>query len=216
LAYLWPGVSQFWGRDVRSGLVVAAGFSILLNLALVSTFVWVELLGDSFRNAGWVVILSTWVGWAILAYNWDRKYGRVLASGITDSLFEKAQKYYLESNWFEAERVLRKLLRHDKRDFDGRFLLATLLRHTGRVRDAEEELNRMERLDGAEKWTLEIQREREALRRFKERGDTQDGVQNGGQDGPNAETDLEGPPGAIENNPRESAETNLNSPDVAA
>ena len=207
-AYLWPGVSQFWGRDVKSGLVVAIGFSILLNLALVSTFVWVDLLGDPFRNAAWVVIFTTWVGWAILAYNWDRKYGQTLASGITDSLFEKAQKYYLESNWFEAERVLRKLLRHDKRDFDGRFLLATLLRHTGRAGDAETELNRMERLDGAEKWALEIRRERETLRRLKEQTEE--------ENSPDAEPVLPGPSGVIEDNPRESAETNSDSPDVAA
>jgi len=208
LAYLWPGVSQFWGRDVKSGLVVAVGFSILLNLALVCTFVWVDLLGEPFRNAAWIVISTTWVGWAILAYNWDRKYGQTLASGITDSLFEKAQKYYLESNWFEAERVLRRLLRHDKRDFDARFLLATLLRHTGRLRDAEEELNRMERLDGAEKWALEIRRERELLCQCSERAD-----ENGASD---AETELEAPPGANENNLRQSAETNFDSPDVAA
>lgn len=168
LAYFWPGISQFWGRDVRSGLIVAVGFSILLNLTLVCTFVWTDLLGIWFRNAAWTVISITWVGWASLAYTWDRKYGATIASGLTDSLFEKAQKYYLESNWFEAERVVRKLLRHDRRDIDGRFLLATLLRHTDRPLEAEEELDRIERMDGAEKWSLELQRERDALRRLGE------------------------------------------------
>lgn len=167
MAYFWPGVSQFWGRDVRSGLIVAIGFSILLNLTLVCTFVWTELLAVALVRTAWIVILTTWVGWAILAYTWDRKYGATLASGVTNALFERAQRYYLESNWFEAERVLRKLLRHDRRDLDARFLLATLFRHTGRVQEAEEELKRIELQEGAQKWELEISRERLSLSRMR-------------------------------------------------
>ncbi len=174
LAYFWPGVSQFWGRDVRSGLIVAVGFSILLNLTLISTFVWSELLGTTYQRVAWFAISITWVGWAILAYTWDRRYGVTLASGVTDVLFGKAQNYYLESNWFEAERVLRKLLRHDRRDLDARFMLATLFRHTGRPREAEAELRRIERMEGAEKWALEISRERQVLAQLNGAAETAD------------------------------------------
>jgi hypothetical protein len=42
-------------------------------------------------------------------------------------------------------------------------MLATLLRHTGRLEEAVEHLDRLQRMEGSEKWGLEIQRERELL-----------------------------------------------------
>jgi hypothetical protein len=43
-------------------------------------------------------------------------------------------------------------------------MLATLLRHTSRFDEATKQLNRLQRLEGCEKWALEIGREREWLR----------------------------------------------------
>ena len=44
-------------------------------------------------------------------------------------------------------------------DVDAHLLLASLLRHTKRLNEAREQLQRLERLDGAEKWQMEIGRE---------------------------------------------------------
>jgi cytochrome c-type biogenesis protein CcmH/NrfG len=69
----------------------------------------------------------------------------------------------LRGNWFETECVLAGLLRRDLRDVDARMMLATLYRHTGRIDEAVEELDRLERIDEAAKWALEIARERRWL-----------------------------------------------------
>jgi hypothetical protein len=42
-------------------------------------------------------------------------------------------------------------------------MLATLLRHTKRYREAGASLDRLERFEGSEKWELEIRRERDLL-----------------------------------------------------
>ena len=42
-------------------------------------------------------------------------------------------------------------------------MLATVLRHTGRFDEAAKQLDQLVCFDGAEKWELEIQKERELL-----------------------------------------------------
>ena len=69
----------------------------------------------------------------------------------------------MRGDWYPAEATLRKLLRADAQDADGRLMLATLLRHTERSDDARRELKRVEQLESAEKWQLEIQQEYERL-----------------------------------------------------
>jgi len=49
-------------------------------------------------------------------------------------------------------------------------MLATLLRHTGRLDDACGQLDRLERLENASKWELEIGRERELIRQARASG----------------------------------------------
>ena len=78
-------------------------------------------------------------------------------------LFEEALEDYLKGNWFEAERKLNLLMRRDEHDLEARLLMATLLRHTKRFDDATHQLNLLVRLDGAQRWALEIHREGELL-----------------------------------------------------
>jgi hypothetical protein len=42
-------------------------------------------------------------------------------------------------------------------------MLATLWRHTGRIDEASQQLDRLELMDGARKWILEIHQERKRL-----------------------------------------------------
>jgi thioredoxin-like negative regulator of GroEL len=69
----------------------------------------------------------------------------------------------LKGNWFEAERGLYRLLRENDHDLEARLLLATLFRHTKRFEEATRQLNQLARLDGAQRWALEIQREGQLL-----------------------------------------------------
>lgn len=58
----WPGLSRLWLRGHAPSLLIAVGFSILLNLALVSTFLWPALLGETFPALAWPVIGLVWLG----------------------------------------------------------------------------------------------------------------------------------------------------------
>ena len=58
----WPGLSRLWLRGHGPSLLIAVGFSILLNLALVSTFLWPALLGEAFPALAWPVIGLIWLG----------------------------------------------------------------------------------------------------------------------------------------------------------
>lgn len=58
----WPGLSRLWLRGHGPSLLIAVGFSILLNLALVSTFLWPALLGEAFPALAWPVIGLVWLG----------------------------------------------------------------------------------------------------------------------------------------------------------
>ena len=70
---------------------------------------------------------------------------------------------YLAGRWPEAEKVARAILKRNKRDPEVLLLLATLYRHQGRPEEAAEILDRLDRLETAEKWSYEIAVERRML-----------------------------------------------------
>jgi tetratricopeptide (TPR) repeat protein len=164
LVYLWPGLPWLWARGSWSALAVAVGFAALVNLALLSSLVWSELLAPSVRTACWTAVVAIWGSSAALCYGWDRR--RQCAGGQAvraERRFEEALGHYLQGNWFEAERALVGLLRHDPRDIDARLMVATLLRHTGRLDEAARQLDQLQRLEDARKWQWEIGCERQRL-----------------------------------------------------
>src|SRR5688500_16065858 len=63
---LWPGLAPLWLRGSGRGLAIAAAFGVLLNFALISTFVWPLLLSQSLAPwavpaAAWVLVLWFWM-----------------------------------------------------------------------------------------------------------------------------------------------------------
>ena len=161
--YLWPGVPQWWRRGAWSALAFSIGFAAMVNLALAATLLWSELFTPGVRNLAWTAVVAIWLGAAILSYRWDRRHPARQDGGPAEDAFREALDHYLKGNWFEAEHVLGRLLRRDPRDLDAGMMLATLLRHTSRLDEAEGQLDRLERFDGCQKWELEIRRERELL-----------------------------------------------------
>jgi len=162
-AYLWPGLPQLWRYGNAAGLILALGLAVLVDVAVLATFGWTELLSPTVRSSLWIGTGILWLISVVYAANWDGnpQKGSLPAAGIDH--FGEALSYYLKGNWFEAERVLATLLELRPRDLDARLLLATLLRHTGRSGEAAEQLDRIEGQDGAWKWDLEIRRERQWL-----------------------------------------------------
>lgn len=158
--YLWPGLPLVWKRGDWSALGVALASAGLIHFALVASVVWPGILPGAVRDGLWLLIVAWWAGAAIAAW---RRDARNAASGDgsdpADS-FSDAIVHYLRGNWFETECVLKNLLRRNPRDVEAGLMLATLYRHTGRTAEAERELDRLERIDEAARWALEIAMER--------------------------------------------------------
>jgi hypothetical protein len=161
LTCLWPGLAELWLAGWWSGLLQAIGFAILLNGALVTTLVWTELLSPEVRFAGWTAVATLWVLGIWSA--WRTTLTRREPDG---DLFSSALSEYLQGNWFAAEAMLDQLVKADARDIEARLLLATLFRRTGRLEEARAALDRLSRSQGAEKWELEILRERSLMERM--------------------------------------------------
>jgi hypothetical protein len=163
---LWPGLSRLWLRGEAAGLVTATAFAGLLDLVLAASFIWPELLPSRWLLFGWLLLASSW---CLSTWNSFRRfsefYGELGDRGRQD-LFIQAQTEYLRGHWCEAESLLQRLVR-DGRDVEARLMLASLFRHTKRWEDARRQLKSLERLDGAEKWRLEVERERRLLDRLR-------------------------------------------------
>ena len=152
-------------RGDWAALATAVAFGAALNLVLVSSFVWPELLPPSFNLVGWFVVGIVWLASAFHAY---RSLPHLREPPPVDDrgLFIQAQAEYLKGHWFEAETLLRQMLRHCSRDADVLLMLATLYRRTKRYDEATKQLDRLDRLDEARKWRSEIAQERETLKRM--------------------------------------------------
>ncbi len=140
---------------------LAVGFAVLVNLALAATIIWDELLASDVRRITWGAVAVVWAGSAIASCFWDR---RDLPGDVASDTYCEAMEHYLKGNWFEAERNLGGVLHDNPHDLDAHLMLATLFRHTSRFEEAAKQLSRLQRLEGCEKWALEIGREREWLR----------------------------------------------------
>ena len=76
LLCVWPGLSRLWLRGHGPSLLVAVGFSVLLNLALVSTFLWPALLGEAFPALAWPVIGLIWLGCMLVSVRMTPTWSR--------------------------------------------------------------------------------------------------------------------------------------------
>jgi len=161
--FFWPGLPQVWIRGSWTALAVAVGTAGLLNLLLLGTFAWSELIAADVRAALWITLAVVWAAAAAVSAVWSP---RKLAEPLPDPpqrTFDQVLDTYLKGNWFRTQRDLGELLKRNPRDLDARLMLATLLRHAGRIEEALGHLETMERFEGVQKWNWEIRRERELL-----------------------------------------------------
>lgn len=176
MAWYWPGLTQLWSAGRWSGLLIALLFTVLVNLALTSSVVWTDLLSSTVRLVVWSALLVLWAVsfWVTKIGGW----GPWAELPIEEDLYADAQSQYLQGNWFGAESLLNRMLERSPRDVDSRLMLATLKRHTGRLNEAVEQLNQLERLDDADRWQNEIETERKILARL-QNDDVTEVVTNG-------------------------------------
>ena len=176
IAYFWPGLPQLWLRGSWGGLVIAVGFTALVNVLILATCVFHEWIPLEQMLGGYGLVAVGWLaGWwqyrrqtsDEVAATAEGKESSVetatvgLASEPREQLFREAQQVYLRGDWVAAEQVLLKLLKLDDRDAEARLMLATLWRHQGRHREAARQLDKLSRLEAADAWQYEIAVERE-------------------------------------------------------
>jgi hypothetical protein len=172
--YIWPGLPQVWLRGSWPALAVAVAAAALLNLALLGSFGWEELVRPGRLKVLWLTLGVVWGASAVLSVVGSRRQGLPGQVGPPGDAFKEALGCYLKGDWFQAERLLTELLRRSAGDLDARLMLATLFRHTGRLPEAAAQLDLLTRFEGAEKWEWEVQRERELLSQARKRIDSQD------------------------------------------
>lgn len=162
---LWPGLAGLWLRGQWSSLILAAAFSLLLNLALATSFVWPELMGSRFSLVVWPILAITWtVSFWITWKTLDRfAESPQKPSATDDTLFIQAQTEYLKEDWALCQQILVRQLHEEPRDLESRLLLATTLRRLGSVDAANHQLVMLQRIDGWQSWQTEINDERALL-----------------------------------------------------
>ncbi len=156
----WPGLLNLWYRGEIYSLAISFLFATILNIALLGTFVWPEWLAVWFVRSLWALLAFSAL-WSF-ATSFFSKSGlqHCLPSVECDGLFAEAQSDYLKGQYFEAEATLHRILATGCEDVEAAFLLASILRRTGRFRQALDCLERLERLDSSRYWLQEIADER--------------------------------------------------------
>ena len=161
--YLWPGLPQLWLHGSWVGLLVALVSVAILDLLLLGGLGWSELIAPDIRSAVWAAGGGVWLIAVGCSAVWCGRWRATAGSRPGNDVFGEAVNHYLRGDYFQAELSLQGLLRANIRDLDARLLLATLLRHTGRTEEAINQLDTLVRFDGAAKWEVEIEHERELL-----------------------------------------------------
>jgi hypothetical protein len=160
-------------------LVWAASFSVLLNIGLIASLVWPEILSAQALQVVWLATAAIWLFSAWYQMRQARREADAPSfTASEDSLFIQAQGEYLKGNWEEAEWTLRQRLSSEPRDVESRLLLLTLYRRRGRRELAIEQLKLLKRLDGAADWTDEIDRESRWLQTAPAQGDSADSAES--------------------------------------
>lgn len=160
---LWPGLLNLWNRGELYSLFVALLFASLLNLALISTLIWEEWLAGWLTRSLWLIVAGASL-WSFVASTFfDYRLRETLSKAESDRLLKVAQRDYLRGDYLEAEAGLHRILASGREDIEAALLLASVMRRTGRRRQAADCLDRMARFERASVWAMEIQQERTKL-----------------------------------------------------
>ena len=164
----WPGLAGIWLRGRLWSLAQAAAFSLVLNFALVTTFVWPRLITRELPSwaiplTAWVLVLWFWVMGRRSSHDFLRQEAARSLQPDSDEQFCEAQLHYLKGHWLEAESQLLKILGCFPGDVESRLLLATVYRRSGQADKARLQLKELSELPNAAKWQPEMLHEASLL-----------------------------------------------------
>lgn len=163
LTLLWPGLPWLWLRGSVAGLVLALAFAVVLDVAILLTWVWSDLAAGKVVLALWAATAGVW---AVATLSAVTTFPPPLPTGRDDAaeaLFVAARDAYLARDWLAAETKLRGLLVVAPTDGEAQLLLATLLRRAGRRAESRAALERLAASDVGRPWLAVITREMHRL-----------------------------------------------------
>jgi hypothetical protein len=162
---LWPGLAALWLRGRWGGLVLAFSFGLALQFALLCTFAPASLpiaLAGVKPFAVWGCVLGFWI--VGMGLGWREQTTRTAPPDPQlDEWFREAQTEYLKGHWFEAETLLGRLVAKRPDDVEGRLLLASVQRRTGRLDEARLNLDVLRQDKSAQHWGWEIRNEEQRI-----------------------------------------------------
>ncbi len=171
----WPGFQKLWHKGDFHSLLVALLFGWVLMVAWLATFVWPEWL-SGFFSPEWLaqgIVSGLWLALvvasirsaihAVLSFSSSAGSGGV----ARQENLENAQALYLQANYFEAERLVRKNLSGEVEDVESSLLWISILRRTRRIAQALELISNVDKLDAAMPWLAELRSEKEQCLRIK-------------------------------------------------
>jgi thioredoxin-like negative regulator of GroEL len=156
LTLAWPGLPWLWLRGSLAGLVLALAFAVSFDVAMVTTFIWGDLIELPFTVAVWT---ATAVVWLVSTVSAVATFPHPLAqppAAEVDPLFARARDAYLARDWLAAETRLRELLLLAPTDGEAQLLLGTLLRRVGRLEEARAALEKLAGSDSGARWQRAI------------------------------------------------------------
>ncbi len=170
-----PGFQKLWLKGDFHSLLVSLLFSWVLVVAWLATFVWPEWL-VSFFSPDWFagfILVALWlsiVGASLFSavgtiFGFSNNVGLGISSRQQN--LELAQELYLQANYFEAERLVRKNLSGETDDVETSLLWIAILRRTRRISQALELISNIDKLDAASPWLSELRSEKEQCLRIK-------------------------------------------------
>lgn len=159
LTLVWPGLPWLWLRGSIGGLVLALAFAVLLDMAIVTTWIWSELVDLQVSIGVWTATVAVWIVATASAVSSFPAPIPNEPDAAADALFVKARDAYLARDWLTAETRLRAVLALAPTDGEAQLLLATLLRRVGRKAEARRALEQLSRSDSGAPWQSAIARE---------------------------------------------------------
>ncbi len=143
-------------RGSLAGLVLALAFAVSFDVAVVTTFIWGELIELPFTVAVWAATAVVWLVSTVSAVaTFPQSLAQPSAAEV-NPLYVKARDAYLAHDWLAAETRLRELLERAPTDGEAQLLLGTLLRRVGRLDEARVALEKLAQSDAGARWRKAI------------------------------------------------------------
>jgi thioredoxin-like negative regulator of GroEL len=142
---------------------LALAFAVALDVGILTTFIWPDLVELPITVAVWAGVCVIWLASTVsAAAAFPPALARPAAADV-DPLFVQARNAYLARDWLMAETRLRDLLKMAPTDGEAQLLLATLLRRAGRLAEARAALEKLSASDSAARWQTAIATEQDRI-----------------------------------------------------